>query len=156
MRFLATIGAAFFAAVFGLALSVSAVRAGDLSEGANEAFLAANATKPGVVLRPSGLQYRVIKHGKGRTPTATDTVSVAYKGQLIDGTVFDQATPAHPLEYTMGKFIPGWVEALSLMKEGDEWELVIPSNLAYGEEGAGNVIPPNQTLIFDMQLLAVK
>ncbi|MGI0018111.1 MAG: FKBP-type peptidyl-prolyl cis-trans isomerase [Nitrosotalea sp.] len=147
--------AAVAAAFMGLTISEGAM-AGDLSASANQAFLAANATKQGVVTRPSGLQYRVIKTGKGKTPKSTDVVQVTYKGWLIDNTVFDQTQPGQTAEFPAGKLIAGWVEALSLMKEGDEWELVIPSNLAYGERGAGGVISPNQTLVFDMTLLKVK
>ena len=133
-----------------------AAQAGDLSEAANEKFLAVNATKPGVMVRPSGLQYKVIKQGSGRMPTANDTVAVAYKGQLIDGTVFDQATKTQPLIYGVGRLIAGWREALPLMQEGDEWQLVIPSNLAYGDRAQGDAVPANQTLVFDMELLAAK
>ncbi|MGQ0740860.1 MAG: FKBP-type peptidyl-prolyl cis-trans isomerase [Alphaproteobacteria bacterium] len=153
MRF-ATLAAAFAALAF--TYSAGAAMAGDLSAQANQAFLAENASKPGVITRPSGLQYRVIKSGSGRTPETTDMVVVTYKGWLIDKTVFDQTSPGQTAEFPAGKLIPGWVEALSLMKEGDEWELVIPSNLAYGERGAGDVIPPNQTLVFRMALIEVK
>lgn len=132
-------------------------QAGDLSAQANQAFLAANAAKAGVTVRPSGLQYRVLKSGSGPSPKATDKVTVSYKGRLIDGTVFDQTKPGETTEFVAGRLIPGWVEALSVMKAGDEWELVIPSNLAYGERGAGGgAIPPNQTLVFELQLHGIK
>lgn len=147
--------AAISAALIGVFFSGGAM-AGDLSAAANQAFLAANATKAGVVTRPSGLQYRVIKAGNGKSPKASDMVQVTYKGWLIDNTVFDGTKPGDTAEFPANRLIPGWVEALSLMKEGDEWELVIPSNLAYGERGAGNVIPANQTLVFDMTLIKVK
>jgi FKBP-type peptidyl-prolyl cis-trans isomerase len=148
--------AAMAAAFMGVIISEGAM-AGDLSATANQAFLAANAGKQGVVTRPSGLQYRVIKSGHGKTPKSTDVVQVTYKGWLIDNTVFDGTKPGETAEFPAGKLIAGWVEALSLMKEGDEWELVIPSNLAYGERGAGNgLIPANQVLVFDMTLLKVK
>ena len=150
-----TILAAITAAFVGILFSEGAM-AGDLSAAANQAFLAANATKQGVVTRPSGLQYRVIKPGTGKSPKSSDMVQVTYKGWLIDKTVFDQTKPGETAEFPANKLIPGWVEALSLMKEGDQWELVIPSNLAYGERGAGGVIPPNQTLVFEMTLLKVK
>lgn len=151
-----TILAAAVAAFVGIAFSEGAM-AGDLSAAANQAFLAANAAKPSVATRPSGLQYRVIKTGHGKTPKTSDIVQVTYKGWMIDGTEFDQTKPGQPAEFPAGRLIPGWVEALSLMKEGDEWELVIPSNLAYGEAGAGGgLILPNQTLVFDMTLLKVK
>jgi FKBP-type peptidyl-prolyl cis-trans isomerase len=151
-----TILAAAIAAFVGI-LSSEGAMAGDLSAAANQAYLAANAAKQGVVTRPSGLQYRVIKTGIGKTPKTSDLVQVTYKGWLIDGTVFDQTKPGQPAEFPAGRLIPGWVEALSLMKEGDEWELVIPSSLAYSERGAGDgLIPANQTLVFDMTLLKVK
>ena len=130
--------------------------AGDISETANERFLAANAARSGVTVRPSGLQYRIIKRGAGRSPTANDVVALAYRGQLIDGTVFDQASKTQPLVFPVGRFISGWREALPLMREGDEWQLVVPSNLGYADRAQGDVIPANQTLIFDMELLAVK
>ena len=129
----------------------------DLSAASNQRFLATNATKPGVTALPSGLQYRVIRSaGTGRSPTANDVVNVAYKGWLIDGTVFDETLPGQTATFPAGALIPGWVEALLLMKEGDEWEIVLPSDLGYGEQGAGGVIPPNQTLIFNMALLGVQ
>jgi FKBP-type peptidyl-prolyl cis-trans isomerase len=107
-------------------------------------------------MHPSGLRYRVIKAGMGATPmSGNDLVSVTYKGNLIDGTVFDQTPPGQTAEFQAGGLIEGWVIALQMMKEGDEWELVLPSNIAYGEQGAGGVIPPNQTLVFNMTLLKV-
>lgn len=152
MRFLMFAFAALMAAV----IAAPAV-AGDLSPAANAAFLEANRHKPGVKVTASGLQYRVIKAGTGRTPVQTDNVQVVYKGQLIDGTVFDQTQPGATATFPAGRLIPGWVEALGLMKEGDRWELVIPANLAYGERGTpGGPIPPNQVLVFEMELLAVK
>ena len=128
--------------------------AGDISPQANREYLAANAMKPGVMVRPDGLQYRVIKSGNGRTPAIDDVVTVAYKGAL-DGYLFDQTKPGETHDLPVARLIPGWQEALSLMKEGDEWELVIPSQLGYGANRVGNV-PSNQTLIFDMQLVAIK
>jgi FKBP-type peptidyl-prolyl cis-trans isomerase FklB len=128
--------------------------AGDISRQANEEFLAANAKKPGVVVRPSGLQYRIIKSGMGEMATAEDTVTVSYKGTLVDGYVFEETKPGETKNLPVGKVIPGWKEALSLMKEGDEWELVIPSDLGYGPNRT-EAIPSNQTLVFDMHLIAV-
>jgi FKBP-type peptidyl-prolyl cis-trans isomerase len=129
----------------------------DLSPESNKKFLAANAAKSGVVTRPDGLQYRVIKSGHGAMPTrGDDMVTVTYKGALINGTVFDQTKPGQTATFPAGRLIPGWVEALSLMKEGDEWQLVIPAELGYGSQGAGGVIPPDQTLVFDMTLISVK
>lgn len=134
---------------------IDSARAQDssLSAQANKAFLAANATKPGVHVRPSGLQYRIIRNGFGKTPHATDTVEVLYKGSLINGKVFDQTEPELPAQFVVNRVIPGWTEALEIMREGDEWELVIPPNLGYGTRGAPPAIPPNQTLVFDVTLL---
>ena len=129
----------------------------DLSAASNKKFLADFAAKPGVMKTADGLEYRIIKSGNGRAPqSGADMVTVTYKGSLINGKVFDQTQPGHPATFPAGGLIPGWVEALSLMKEGDEWQLVIPSSLGYGPEGAGGgVIPGNQTLVFDMTLVSV-
>jgi FKBP-type peptidyl-prolyl cis-trans isomerase FklB len=128
----------------------------DLSAASNEKYLTDNAAKPGVTSLPSGLQYRVIKQGSGKSPAgAEDMVTVTYKGTLIDGRIFDQTPPGQTATFPAGHLIAGWVEALSLMKEGDEWELVIPSALGYGPEGAGTDIPPNSTLVFDLALISV-
>ncbi len=127
----------------------------DLSPEGNQKFLDENAKKEGVKKTTSGLQYRVIKAGAGKSPAVTNQVTVTYKGWLIDGTVFDQTDPGQSATFPAGALIPGWVEALQLMKEGDEWEIVIPSDLGYGPAGAGGVIPPNQTLVFNMALLKV-
>jgi FKBP-type peptidyl-prolyl cis-trans isomerase FklB len=126
-----------------------------LSAQANAGFLAANAKKPGVIVEASGLQHRAIHTGFGKRPNATDLVTVNYKGTLINGKVFDATEPGLPAQFTVNKLIPGWTEALQLMREGDQWELVIPANLAYGARGAGGAIPPNQTLVFDLTLVAV-
>jgi len=128
----------------------------DMSPEGNQKFLADNKAKEGVTTTASGLQYRVIKPGAGASPTANDVVKVTYKGWLIDGTVFDETPPGQTAEFPAGALIPGWVEALQLMKEGDEWEIVLPSELGYGASGAGGVIPPNQTLVFNMALLGVQ
>jgi FKBP-type peptidyl-prolyl cis-trans isomerase len=127
-----------------------------LSAAANAAFLAANAKRPGVVVEPSGLQHRTIQNGYGKRPSAYDLVTVYYKGALITGTVFDSTEPGLPATFPANKLIPGWTEALQLMREGDHWELVIPSNLAYGARGAGDgAIPPDQVLVFDLELVKV-
>ena len=128
----------------------------DLSAASNTRFLAANQAKERVKTLPDGLQYRVIKSGSGMSPkSGADIVTVTYKGWLINGKVFDQTQEGQTASFPAGRLIPGWVEALRLMKEGDEWELVIPSSLGYGADGAGDAIPPNQTLMFDMTLLQV-
>jgi FKBP-type peptidyl-prolyl cis-trans isomerase len=126
-----------------------------LSAAANSAYLAANAKKPGVVVMP-GIQYRVIKSGKGAQPQRSDCVAVTYKGSLIDGKVFDATKPGEHATFPAGRLIAGWTEALQLMHEGDEWELVIPAGLAYARSGAGDgQIPGDQSLVFDLQLLKV-
>jgi len=128
----------------------------DLSAQSNEKFLADNAQQPGVVTTASGLQYKVLAAGHGKqVHTPDDTVTVTYKGWTIDGHVFDQTEPGQTASFPAGHLIRGWVEALKLMHEGDEWQLVIPSRLAYGEAGAGSAIGPNQTLVFDMTLVSV-
>jgi FKBP-type peptidyl-prolyl cis-trans isomerase len=137
----------------GVVLSGTAL-AGDISPQANREYLAANAQKPGVVVLPSGLQYRVIKSGSGETPSPDDVVTVSYRGAMVDGYIFDQTKPGETRNLPANKVVQGWQEALSLMKAGDEWELVIPAALGYGENRAG-FIPPNQTLVFNLQLIAV-
>ncbi len=124
---------------------------------AGEAFLTANRNKPGVKETDSGLQYKVIKAGTGKQPTSTDTVSVHYRGTLIDGTEFDSSyRRGQPASFPVNGVIPGWQEALPMMKEGAKWELYIPSDIAYGERGAGGTIGPNSTLVFEVELLEVK
>jgi FKBP-type peptidyl-prolyl cis-trans isomerase FklB len=122
-----------------------------------EAFLAANKKKQGVITMPSGLQYKILTDGKGKSPTAADTVTVNYKGTLIDGTEFDSSYKrGQPATFTVNGVIPGWAEALQLMKEGSKWQLYVPSNLAYGERGAGGAIGPNAVLIFEVELISIK
>jgi FKBP-type peptidyl-prolyl cis-trans isomerase FklB len=121
-----------------------------------EAFLAENKKKEGVVTLPSGLQYKVIKAGDGQTPKETDTVTVNYKGTLLDGTEFDSSYKRNePATFHVNGIIPGWQEALKLMKVGSKWQLFVPAGLAYGEKGAGNTIGPNATLIFEVELLSI-
>jgi FKBP-type peptidyl-prolyl cis-trans isomerase len=121
-----------------------------------EAFLNANKAKEGVTALPSGLQYKEITAGTGATPTADDTVIVNYKGTLIDGTEFDSSYKrGEPLKIQVSSVIPGWTEALKLMKVGAKWQLFIPSDLAYGERGAGSAIGPNSTLIFEVELVGI-
>ena len=124
---------------------------------AGEAFLAANKKKDGVITMPSGLQYKVLAAGKGKSPKATDTVTVNYKGTTIDGTEFDSSYKrGKPASFPLNQVIAGWTEAVQLMKEGAKWELYVPSNLAYGERGAGANIGGNATLIFEVELLSIK
>ena len=137
-------------------LASPSVAGGDpLSAAANDAYLAANAKKAGVVSVP-GIQYEVVMRGRGTQPSRRDCVTVNYKGSLIDGKVFDEPQPGKPATFPAGALIPGWVEALQLMHAGDKWKLVIPSGLAYGKAGAGKgLIPPDQTLVFEIELLKV-
>lgn len=126
----------------------------NLQEG--NAFLEKNKSVPGVKTLSSGLQYRVIKDGNGASPSAKDTVKTHYKGTLINGSEFDSSySRGQPVEFPVDGVIKGWTEALQLMKPGAKWEIFVPSNLGYGEQGAGNVIGPNSTLIFEIELLSV-
>jgi len=123
-----------------------------------EAFLTENKKKEGVKTLLSGLQYKVIKAGTGKKPKSTDTVTAHYRGTLIDGTEFDSSYKrGQPATFPVsGGMIPGWTEALQLMEEGAKWQLFIPSNLAYGEQGAGRDIGPNATLIFEIELVSIQ
>jgi FKBP-type peptidyl-prolyl cis-trans isomerase FklB len=124
---------------------------------AGAAFLAENKKKEGVKVLPSGLQYKITKEGTGKTPKADDTVTVNYRGTLIDGTEFDSSYKrGEPATFLVKGVIKGWTEALQLMKVGSKWQLFIPSELAYGEQPAGRVIGPNSTLIFEVELLGIK
>jgi len=122
-----------------------------------EAFLKENASKEGVKTLPSGMQYKVVTEGTGKKPAATDKVLCHYKGTLIDGKEFDSSYKRNePAEFPVNRVIPGWTEALQLMSEGSKWMLYIPSSLAYGSRGAGGDIGPDETLIFEVELLKVK
>ena len=150
----------FAPAVLGLLLAGCGDQAGtphyDLTPESNQKFLADNGARKDVVTLPDGLQYRVITSGHGKPVTSpTDVVTVTYKGWTIDGHVFDRTQHGQTASFPAGQLIPGWVEALRLMHAGDEWQIVIPAELGYGAEGAGADIPPNQTLVFNMQLIAV-
>ncbi len=130
---------------------------GEKNKKEGEAFLAENKKKPGVVTLPSGLQYKILKDGTGKSPKATDTVTTNYRGTLIDGKEFDSSYKrGEPATFPLNRVIPGWTEALQHMKIGSKWELYVPANLAYGENGAGQDIGPNATLIFEVELLGVK
>jgi len=120
-------------------------------------FLAENASNEGVLVLESGMQYIVINEGTGEKPTATDTVDVHYEGSLINGTIFDSSIKrGKPATFPVNGVIQGWQEALQLMNVGSKWKVFIPSELAYGENGAGGAIGPNETLIFEMELLNIK
>ena len=122
-----------------------------------ETFLTTNKTKPGVVTLPSGLQYKILVAGNGPKPTETDVVTVHYAGTLINGTEFDSSYKrGQPASFPVNAVIPGWVEALQLMKVGSTWELYIPASLAYGTAGAPPSIGPNETLIFKVNLISIK
>lgn len=121
------------------------------------AFLTENKKKEGVVTRPSGLQYKIIQAGTGMTPKSTDTVTTHYRGTLIDGTEFDSSYQrGQPAVFPVSGVIAGWTEALQLMKVGAKWQLFVPSDLAYGERGAGRMIGPNATLIFEVELVSIQ
>ena len=133
-----------------------AAKMADVNEAAGKQFLEENGKRAEVETTASGLQYEVIKDGEGEKPSAQDQVEVHYTGKLIDGTVFDSSVERGvPATFGVTQVIPGWVEALQLMKAGSKWRLVIPSQLAYGPQGAGGMIGPNATLIFDVELLKV-
>jgi FKBP-type peptidyl-prolyl cis-trans isomerase FklB len=122
-----------------------------------ETFLAENSKKPGIVALPDGLQYKVVTAGQGKKPAATDTVLCNYKGTFIDGTEFDGSEKAgKPVPFQVSGVIPGFKEVLQLMPVGSKWQVFIPSSLGYGERGAGNVIAPNSTLIFEIELVGIQ
>jgi FKBP-type peptidyl-prolyl cis-trans isomerase FklB len=125
---------------------------------AGEAFLASNKDKPGVVVLPSGLQYKILEPGTGPKPAASDSVVCNYRGTLIDGTEFDSSYKrGQPATFPVGQVIKGWTEALQLMPVGSKWQLFIPSDLAYGERGTnGGPVGPNETLIFEVQLVSIQ
>lgn len=134
-----------------------AKEAAEKNKAAGAAFLAENGKKEGVTTLPSGLQYKVIEEGKGAKPTLDSTVTVHYKGTLVDGKEFDSSYSRNePATFPVKGVIPGWTEAMQLMTEGSKWQIVIPSELAYGERGAGPVIGPNSTLIFEVELIKVQ
>lgn len=133
----------------------AAASAGALEAG--KQFLADNAKKEGVVQTDSGLQYKIIKAGTGKQPTADNTVVAHYRGTLINGTEFDSSfNRGEPATFPVGGVIPGWQEVLKLMKEGARWQVFIPAELAYGERGAGDAIGPNEALIFEIELITVQ
>ena len=130
--------------------------AGDTNRKAGDAFLAANKSKPGVTTLPDGLQYKVLKEGTGPKPTASDTVTVNYRGTLINGKEFDSSYKrGRPASFPVGGVIRGWTEALQLMPVGSKWELYIPPDLAYGDQPGSPDIGPGDTLIFEVELLSI-
>lgn len=121
-----------------------------------EAFLAENKKKEGVKTLPGGVQYKVLTAGTGKKPTDADTVTCNYRGSLVDGKVFDASQPGNPVSFKVSQVIPGWQAALKQMSVGSKWQLVIPADQAYGERGAGNAIGPNETLIFEVELVGIQ
>lgn len=131
-------------------------KAGEKSQAEGQTYLDQNKSQEGVQVTATGLQYKVVTSGSGASPTSSSTVEVHYEGTLIDGTVFDSSYKrGETVSFPVNGVIPGWTEALQMMKEGDVWELVIPSDLAYGAQGAGNVIPPHSVLRFKVELIKV-
>ena len=137
--------------------AAAAKAAGEKNKTEGDAFLAANRAKPGVVTLPSGLQYKILTTGTGRKPTAADTVVCQYRGTTLDGKEFDSSyKTGQPATFPLDKVIKGWTEVLQLMPVGSKWQVFIPSNLAYAERGAGTNIGSNATLIFEIELIAIK
>ena len=146
----------FVVIAFGLQFQAEAQGATD-NRDEGEAFLAQNAERDGVVTLPSGLQYEVLAQGDGATPRRRSTVLVHYSGTLVDGTPFDSSfSRGEPLRFRLNQVIPGWGEALQLMRVGDKWRLFIPADLAYGDQGVGSLILPGSALIFEVELLEVQ
>lgn len=158
MRSIKFAGLSALTLIVGLALASPAYAAtAEENQRKGESFLAANGKKKGTVTTNSGLQYKVLKEGKGASPSATDTVTVHYRGRLLSGEEFDSSYKRGvPATFPLKKVIAGWTEGLQLMKEGGKSRLFIPSNLAYGARGAGAAIGPNETLIFDVELIKVE
>ncbi len=139
------------------ALSLNPLLMADSALEKGKQFLTENGKKEGVKTTDSGLQYKVLTEGKGKSPKATDTVLVHYRGTLLDGTEFDSSYKRNkPIEFPLNGVIPGWTEGVQLMQEGAKYRFFIPSELAYGPSGAGGAIGPNETLIFEVELLEVK
>jgi FKBP-type peptidyl-prolyl cis-trans isomerase len=146
-----------FVVVIAMLAPITALAAaGGLSPEANAAYLADYAKQKGVITKPSGLMYKISHNGFGRRPALNDDCTVYYTGSLINGSVFDGTEEGLPSRLKPKSVIPGWTEALLNMREGDQWHIVIPPNLAYGNRGAGQgAVPPNQTLVFDVTLVSV-
>ncbi len=138
-------------------LAVRLKELGEKNKKQGEAFLSENRKKPDIKVLPSGLQYKVLRPGKGQKPKATDTVTVQYRGTFINGTEFDNSNrKGQAAAVPLGSAIPGWKEALPMMEVGSKWQLFIPSQLAYGEQGRSPMVEPNATLIFEIELLSIQ
>ncbi|MEK6754903.1 MAG: FKBP-type peptidyl-prolyl cis-trans isomerase [Bacteroidota bacterium] len=138
-------------------MSENAKKVGEKNKREGDVFLAENKKKPGVKTLPSGLQYKILKEGTGKNPRATDSVTTHYRGTLLNGKEFDSSYGrGEPTTFPVNRVIPGWTEALQLMKVGSKWQLFVPPQLAYGENGAGPNIGPNATLIFEVELIGIK
>lgn len=145
------------ALITGSGAAIAAEAPYDLSAEGNARFLADYAARQGVTRLPDGLMYRVLEAGKGTSPISKqDVVTVLYEGLLINGKIFDRTKPGVTAQFTVGGVIPGWTEVLMKMKTGDEWEVAIPAALAYGADGVGTAVPPNQTLRFIVRLIKVE
>ena len=140
----------------GIAMQRLAAERLEIMRKKNQQFLVENRKQSGVQTTPSGLQYRVLKKGNGKSPTLNDVVTVHYEGRFIDDSVFDSTAGGDPYRTPLTRVVAGWTEALQKMRVGDRWRLFIPSELAYGAEGYGAVIPPHATLIFDIELLGIE
>jgi len=134
----------------------SMVKATQENKKTGEAFMADFKTKPGVQATPNGLLYKVVRQGSGNKPVDTDQVEVAYRGALTSGKVFDATPPGKPATLRVASLIPGWKQALAMMSTGSKWQIVVPPLLAYGERGVGSDIGPNEVLVFDLELIAIK
>ena len=146
---------AFLAVLAVMAATSAQAAVGSLSAEANAAYLADYAKQHGTIVRPSGLMYKIVHNGFGKRPAPTDIVTVYYTGALINGAVFDGTEEGLPAQFKTSALIPGWTEALQMMREGDVWHIVIPADLGYGARGFPPVIPANATLLFEVELLSV-
>ncbi len=159
-RLLAAVGAVLLLASCGFDIEERMEKLRQESEAnarAGQVFLKENGARPGVITTDSGLQYRILQPGTGARPSADDRVRVHYRGTLLDGTQFDSSFDrGEAAVFPVSRLIPGWTEALQLMKEGGRWELYIPSGLAYGKKSPSSAIPPSSTLVFELELLAIE
>ncbi|MFY9328235.1 MAG: FKBP-type peptidyl-prolyl cis-trans isomerase [Georgfuchsia sp.] len=137
-------------------MSPTKMRAAAIAEKQGVAFLKANKTKEGVITLPSGLQYKILKAGEGKKPADADAVEINYRGTFINGNEFDSSAAGKPATFKLSEVIPGWKEALKLMPVGSKWQIFIPTRLAYGRQGKAEMVGPNETLIYEIELLGIK